>query len=287
MRRRKTFVVQARDYRLSVGERTLLMGILNVTPDSFSGDGVLTQGKDLKAAVRYGLDMVRQGADIIDVGGESSRPGATRISVAEEIKRVVPVIRELSRKINVPISVDTYKPDVASAALDAGASIVNVIKGTPVSERLLRIVLRYRAAIVLMHMRGTPKTMQRHVSYKDVLGEITLEFKKSIEKCIRIGIKRDSIIVDPGIGFAKTAEQNFLIMKNLSMFRELNLPILIGPSRKSFIAKVLNLPAGERLIPTASTVALSVLGGAHIVRVHDVCEMKQSAEIADAVVNAN
>ncbi len=263
------------------------MGILNTTADSFSGDGVWAPGKSPQTAICRGIALAQQGADIIDVGGESTRPGSRRITPQEEIQRIVPVIQGLVKKIRIPISVDTYKPDVAIAALEAGASIVNVIKGTPVSDRIIKVVMRYRAAIVLMHMRGTPRTMQSQVHYKDVLGEIYSELEKSVEKCVGIGIKRESLIVDPGIGFAKTVEQNLLIIKNLSKFRKVNLPVLIGPSRKSFIGKVLDVPVQERLVATASAVALSVLGGAHIVRVHDVLDMKQAAGLADAVLNTN
>jgi dihydropteroate synthase len=279
---RKHFVVSARNLRLELGERTLLMGILNVTLDSFSGDGQI----GVRAAVRRALRMVQEGADIIDVGGESTRPGAGRLGAKVEARRVVPVIREIVQQTGAPVSVDTYKPDVALAALDAGASIVNVVRGTPVSARLLQIVKRFGAAIILMHMRGTPRTMQSRTDYDDVIKDIVDELKKSVEKCLETGIKKESILVDPGIGFAKTAGQSLEIIRRLQEFRILGRPVLIGPSRKSFIGKTLDLPVEKRLIGTAAAVAASIMNGAHIIRVHDVKDMKQVAAMVDAILTA-
>lgn len=283
--RHKDLMIHARDHRLMTGPRTLVMGILNVTPDSFSGDGIWAAEKTVPRAVRQALSMISQGADILDIGGESTRPGAGRVSSKEECRRIVPVIRALSQKTPIPLSVDTCKPEVAEAALDAGASIVNVVQGTAVPPRILKMVLRYRAAIVLMHMRGDPRTMQGKARYRDVLGEISLEIEKSVEKCLETGIKKESIIVDPGICFAKTVEHNLLIIQGLRRLCRLGFPVLIGPSRKSFIGKVLDLPVEKRMIPTASAVALCIMNGARIVRVHDVRAMKQAAGIADAVRN--
>jgi dihydropteroate synthase len=206
------------------------------------------------------------------------------VTVKEEIRRVVPVIRLLSEKTDALISVDTYKSEVAEAALEVGAHIVNVIKGTPVSDKLLRLCRKYQAGIILMHMRGTPRTMQRKTAYRDVLADVIGELKKSVEKCRRFGLNEGAIAVDPGIGFAKTAEQSLTLMNSLPYFAQLGCPVFIGTSRKSFIGKVLGLGAGERLMGTAATVACAVLGGAHVVRVHDVALMKQVARMTDAIV---
>jgi len=258
------------------------MAILNVTPDSFSGDGQL----DVRSAVSRAMRMVREGADIIDVGGESTRPGAERIAAKREVQRVVPVIRAIVKQTGIPVSVDTYKPEVAQAALDAGASIVNVVRGTPVSTRLLQVVKRFGAAVVLMHMRGTPRTMQSRTAYRDVVQDIVDELKKSVEKCRETGIKKESILVDPGLGFAKTAGQNLEIIRRLQEFRVLGRPVLIGPSRKSFIGKTLDLTVEKRLIGTAAVVAASVMNGAQIVRAHDVREVKQVVTMVDAILAA-
>jgi dihydropteroate synthase len=279
---RDRFVVQARHVCLDLGARTCLMGILNVTPDSFSGDGRM----DVPSAVRRALKMIRDGAGIIDIGGESTRPGAMRIGAKTEIKRVVPVIRELVKRSAVPVSIDTSKPEVAIAALEAGAVIVNVVQGTPVSSRLLKAVKRFKAAVILMHIRGTPRTMQTMTDYDDVLKDIVDSLKKSVEKCLESGIKKESIVVDPGIGFAKTVEQNFKIIRRLRDLQALRLPILVGPSRKSFIGKTLDLPVEKRLFGTAAAVAACIMNGAHIVRVHDVKAMQQVASMVDAIVSA-
>jgi dihydropteroate synthase len=258
------------------------MGVLNVTPDSFSGDGEL----DVRGAVLRAVRLVRDGADIIDVGGESTRPGSRRVGDRTEIRRVVPVIRELVRKTGIPVSVDTYKPDVAVAALEAGASIVNVVQGTPVDKRILDVVARFGAAIVLMHIRGTPRTMQTKTDYDDVVKDIVVSLKKSVEKCLESGIKKERIVVDPGIGFAKTVEQNLEVIRRLREMRVLKCPLLIGPSRKSFIGRTLDMPVEKRLIGTAAAVAASIMNGAHIVRVHDVKEMKQVSVLVDAIIQA-
>ncbi|MBI5150474.1 MAG: dihydropteroate synthase [Candidatus Omnitrophica bacterium] len=262
------------------------MAIVNMTPDSFSGDGCLAAGGDaVRKAVGRVRRFIQEGADIIDVGGESSRPGARRISAREEINRVVPLIRELSRRVKIPVSVDTYKPLVARHALDAGATIVNNIMGAKPDPGFLRMVCRYNAAVVLMHMRGTPRTMQKNIRYRDVVREITAALKKSIEKCLEIGIKSDKIIIDPGIGFGKTVEHNLEIIRRLRCFEALKCPVLIGTSRKSFIGKLLHVDQTRRLEGSLATVAASILNGAHIVRVHDVRPTKQVAVMTDAIMN--
>lgn len=260
------------------------MGVVNLTPDSFSGDGRRAQTP--AANVQFALKMVQEGADLIDIGGESTRPGAKPVSLKEEIRRVIPTVELLRKKSPTFISVDTYKPEVVERALEAGADIINNIKGTVLTKSFLGLIKDYGAAIVLMHMRGTPQTMQSHTQYKDLMGDITAELQKSVEKCLSAGIKSDRIIVDPGIGFSKTAEQNLEILRQLRHFQKLNLPVLVGTSRKSFIGKILDTDVSGRLWGTAATVAVSIVNGAHLVRVHDVKAMRQTADMTDAIVTA-
>jgi len=274
----------ARDTVLTLGHETRIMGIVNCTPDSFSGDGKTNTA----TCLRHARKLVREGADIIDIGGESTRPGASRVSPQVEIKRVIPVIDALARKIKIPISVDTYKMEVAHRALDAGASIVNNIKGTQTTAKaFLKMVRDYKAAIVIMHMRGTPLTMQRYAKYKNVVNEVIEEIKISVEKCLEIGIKKDRIIVDPGIGFAKNGDQNLMLINRLNRLNILDCPILLGTSRKSFLGQILNKDVGGRLMGTAATVTAGVVRGAHLVRVHDVKTIKETLTITDAILNAH
>lgn len=283
---RKTFILNARGRRLVLGEQTKVMGVVNLTPDSFSRDGRISrQRNDPASHVAYALRMQREGADIIDIGGESTRPGASVVSAAEEVKRVIPTIGLLRKRSKVFISVDTYKSEVAQYALDAGADIVNNIMGTRMTKSFLTMVRNYGTALVLMHMRGTPQSMQKKTKYKNLITNIIGELRNSLEKCLEIGIKSDKIIIDPGIGFAKTATQNFEILKRLSEFQKLRCPILVGTSRKSFIGKVLDADVSERAWGTAATITASVLNGSHIVRVHDVKEAKQVVMVADAILN--
>jgi len=261
------------------------MGIVNVTPDSFSRDGCLNKRRGKEHANWLARKHIRDGADIIDVGGESTRPGAQYISVKEEINRVVPVIQVLAKKTKIPVSVDTYKAMVAKAALDAGASIINNIMGTKPDESLLKMVKKYDAAIVLMHIRGTPKTMQKNIQYNNLLDDIIASLQKSIEKCLEIGIKSDKIILDPGIGFGKTVDHNLKILNRLKDFKALKFPLLIGTSRKSFIGTVLSREVNHRLIGTIATVTTGILNGAHIVRVHDTKAIKDTVLMTDAVMN--
>ena len=225
--------------------------------------------------------MIGDGADILDVGGESSRPGAQTVSEREEIKRVIPTITLLTKRIKIPVSVDTYKENVAKHALDAGVSIINNIQGVSMSHNFLKMIKNYKAAIVLMHMRGTPKNMQKGISYKNLIREIINELKNSIEKCLEFGIKSDKIIIDPGIGFGKTALHNIEIIKRLNEFCVLKQPILMGTSRKSFIGKILNREPLERLPGTIATVCASIFNGAHIIRAHDIKEMKDVLTLTD------
>lgn len=256
------------------------MGILNVTPDSFSGDGITST----KSAIEYSKKMVKDGADIIDVGGESSRPGAEPISIKEEKERVLPVIERLAKEVAVPISVDTYKSEVAKEALQIGADIVNDITGLKGDKNMAKVVASHDVPIIIMHMKGTPKTMQHNPIYTHLIPEIVEELRKSIDIAREANVNTNKIIIDPGIGFGKTTEHCLQIVKNLREFRALGFPILVGTSRKSFIGNVLNLPVEERMEGTAATVAISIANGADIVRVRDVKEMVRVARMTDAVV---
>ncbi len=263
-------------------ERTVIMGILNVTPDSFS-DGGLYASRE--AAIEHGLQMVADGADVLDIGGESSRPGAEPVPLDEELARVIPVIEALASRSETPISIDTYKPEVAQAALDAGASIINDITGLA-DERMRALAGERKAPTIIMHMRGTPQTMQSDTEYADLISEIMAYFRERIALAVEVGLPEEYIILDPGIGFAKTAEQNMEIIRKLADFKSLGLPILMGTSRKAFIGKALGgLPAPERVFGTAATIALSIQNGANIIRVHDVAPMAQVARMTDAILN--
>jgi dihydropteroate synthase len=259
-------------HRFEWGSRTYLMGIINVTPDSFSGDGL---GADRELAIEQGLRMVREGADMLDVGGESTRPGHQPISVGDEIERTEAVVARLARDADVPISIDTYKLEVAEAAVAAGATIVNDIWGLTRSPALAELASASGCALVLMHNQdGTDYA-------GDLMDEIKLFLRKSIDRALKAGVPRERVLIDPGIGFGKTAEQNWVVMRRLVELRGLGQPILIGTSRKSFIGKLLDLPIDDRVEGTAATVTASVLRGADVVRVHDVREMKRVARVAD------
>ncbi len=263
------------------GSRTYIMGILNVTPDSFSGDGIY---QDADKAVETGERLVQEGADIIDIGGESTRPGAQSVTIEEEIKRVIPVIEKLSKKIKAPISIDTAKSEVARQALDSGASIVNDITGLESDPEMVYIIREFNAKVVLMHIKGTPQTMQNSPEYGNLIKEIKEELRRIIDKAILNGIKKENIIIDPGIGFGKTLKHNLEILNRLSEFKELGMPVLVGPSRKSFIGKITGAEPDNRVFGTAGAVAIAIENGADIVRVHDVKEIKQAVMIADAII---
>jgi len=260
--------------------RTYVMGILNVTPDSFSDGGMFL---DTEKAVRRGVEMVEEGADFIDIGGESTRPGAEVVSLDEELMRVIPVISRLARAVQIPISIDTYKSEVASRALDAGASIVNDISGLHYDQRIADVVAKHKASIVLMHIKGTPKTMQMNTEYQNVVEDICTYLQEGIQLAEDKGIEQ--IFIDPGIGFGKTTEHNLEIIKHLQEFKRFGYPVLVGPSRKSFIGKILDLPTDQRSEGTAVAVAVAIMNGANIVRVHDVKEMKRVAQVADAILH--
>jgi dihydropteroate synthase len=267
---------------LHLGERTLVMGIINVTPDSFSDGGVLL---DPIKAVDAGVRMADEGADILDVGGESTRPGAPPLGAAEERARVLPVIEALAARVSIPIAVDTYKASIADASLEAGAAIVNDVSGLRYDPSLGEVVARRGAAIVLMHMRGRPKDMYQQASYLEVVDEVRDELRQSLAFATGAGIPRDATIIDPGLGFAKEPAHTYEALARLHELAELGRPILSGPSRKSFLSKAVGrtLPASQRDWGTAAAVTASVLAGAHIVRVHAVAEMAQAVRVADEI----
>ncbi len=231
--------------------------------------------------------MVEEGADIIDIGGESSRPGAESVGINEEIKRVVPVIEKLACEVDCPISIDTYKTEVAKEALEAGATIVNDISGLRMDEKMPELVAKTGAPVIIMHMQGTPKTMQKNPHYECVMGEIISFLRKQAEVALKAGVQKDKIIIDPGIGFGKTRDHNLEIMKKFSELKSLGYPILMGTSRKSFIGATLDLPVEDRLEGTAATVVYSVVQGANIIRVHNVKEMARVAKMTDAMLKGN
>ncbi|MFH1564082.1 MAG: dihydropteroate synthase [Nitrospirota bacterium] len=264
-----------------LGKRTFIMGILNVTPDSFSDGG---QYQDVEQAIERGIQMAEEGADIIDIGGESTRPGAVCCSIEKELARVIPVIRGLAKKIDLPISIDTYKAEVARRALEEGAQIVNDISALSFDPKMAQVVAEYKAAVVLMHIQGTPQDMQQNPQYTCVVSEIILYLRERIRTAISAGIEADKIIIDPGIGFGKTVEHNLEILRRLREFKSLGRPILIGTSRKSLIGKILDLPVEQRLEGTLATAVISILNGANIIRVHDVLAMKRVAKMVDATM---
>ncbi len=273
-------ILKCSSYNLELGKRTLIMGILNVTPDSFSDGGLYNR---LDKALDHAEKMVEDGADIIDIGGESSRPGSEPVPENIELERILPVIEKLAKKVNVPLSIDTYKASVARRALDAGACLVNDISALE-DPNMADVLAEYNVPIVLMHKQGTPRDMQVNPSYNSLIPEIIGYLKSRIQIALDRGIQSDQIIIDPGIGFGKTTEHNLEILRKLKEFKSLNKPILIGTSRKSFIGKILDLPIEDRLEGTAATVAIAIANGADIIRVHDVREMKRVALMTDAIV---
>ena len=282
MFRRKNFSLRLPSRTLVLGERTLVMGVLNVTPDSFS-DGGRYLNPD--AAVVRALEIQADGADILDIGGESTRPGSKRISADEELRRILPVLEDLRGQLKIPISVDTTKAEVAEAAAGAGAEIVNdgtALRGDP---RLAEVARRRKLALILMHMRGEPRSMQKGPFARDVMRDVTSGLRAAVARARRAGIEKTQIILDPGIGFGKSYAQNFELLARLPELARLGFPLLVGTSRKAFIGQALGgAPESERAWGTAATVTASILGGAHIVRVHDVAEMAQVARIADGIL---
>ncbi len=273
----KRFQWKLKQRELMVGERTLLMGILNVTPDSFSDGGKYS---DPDRAFAHAVEIEEQGADIIDIGAESTRPGSQRISEAEELRRLIPVLKRLRGKLSIPISVDTYKSAVAEKALEHGAEIVNDPSGILLDPQLPRVVTKYDAGLIVNHMRGTPATWATLPPLKDLMRSISIDLEAALHRARQAGVQKHQLVIDPGLGFGKRREQNSEIIAHLGALRSFDLPILIGPSRKSFLRK-----AQEDLteFATAAAVTASILRGAHIVRIHDVKAMKSVVEVADAI----
>lgn len=270
--------------KITLGRKTMVMGILNVTPDSFSDSGLFSSPQK---AIEHGLAMADEGADIIDIGGESTRPGSRSVPVKIELKRVLPIIEGLTKKIKIPISIDTKKAEVARLAVDFGAEIINDISALNGDKNMAEIIRKTRAAAILMHMRGKPKNMQKgSLAYDNLMGEITDYLKQSSKKALNAGVEKDCIVIDPGIGFGKTPEDNYKIIKDLSELKALGMPVLIGTSRKSFIGKITGGKPDERMEGTAVTVAAAIMNGCHIIRVHDVAAMKKVAAVTDAIVHA-
>ena len=283
-----TYTFELGEHRLIFGKQTLIMGVLNVTPDSFSDGGKFYSFDN---AVAQAERLCADGADILDIGGESTRPFSEPVSAEEEIRRVVPVIEKLVSRTSTPISIDTTKALVARRALDAGASMINDVSALRLDPAMAGLAAAYGVPVILMHMLGTPKTMQVAPAYDDLIGEVRAFFEDVIVAAEKAGILKSNIIIDPGIGFGKTVEHNLALIKHLGKFRVLNVPILIGPSRKAFIRKLLKEETQEDIQPdlpmveigTQAAVAASILNGAHMVRVHNVAETRATVKIIDAI----
>ena len=260
---------------------TLIQGILNITPDSFSDGGRFLEPE--KAFLRA-IKMIEEGADIIDVGGESTRPGSNSISSDEELNRIIPIIERIKKESDCLISVDTYKSSVATEAINSGASIVNDISGLTYDKKMAPLIIEKNIPLILMHMKGKPKTMQQEPYYKDVISEICNFFKVQINKLRKLNFSFDKIILDPGIGFGKTLEHNLLILKNLNIIRKLGHPVAIGTSRKSFIGEILDLPIEDRIEGSISSNIVAIINGANIIRVHDIAEMKKAVFVLDRIL---
>lgn len=269
------------NYKLEFGRKTLIMGIVNVTPDSFSNGGKFF---NLDSAVAGAQRLEEEGADIIDIGGESTRPGAKAVKLAEELRRVIPVIKKVRKKIKVPISIDTRKSKVAQEAIEFGANIINDISGLKHDPNMIKVIKRYKTPLILMHIKGNPRTMQINPHYEDVISEIYTYFEKSILRLTKYGVEEGKIIIDPGIGFGKNLDHNIQILKRLKEFKSLGRPILIGTSRKSFIGAILNLPVDKRLNGTLASCACAIINGADILRVHDVRQVSEVIKIVDCII---
>ncbi|HXI41922.1 MAG TPA: dihydropteroate synthase [Bryobacteraceae bacterium] len=275
---RKPFVWKLKARELKLGERTFIMGVLNVTPDSFSDGGKYV---DPDRAFARAIELDEQGADIIDVGAESTRPGSDRISAAEEIRRLIPVLKRLRGKLTVPVSVDTYKAEVAELAIEHGAEIVNDPSGLTFDPQVAKIVVQHDAGVVLNHMRGRPESWAKLPPMRDMMGTIMRELEATVNRARHAGVDRSRIVIDPGIGFGKRKEQNSEILAQLGKLSSLDLPVLCGPSRKSFLAQQTE---EQTRFATAAAVTACILAGAHLVRVHDVAEMRVATQVADEVL---
>jgi dihydropteroate synthase len=279
---RKAFTLELPDGRnIELGKRTAIVGVLNVTPDSFSDGG---QNFETERAIDRALELESEGADILEIGGESTRPGAARIPVREELERVIPVLRGLAGRLQIPIAIDTYKSEVAAAATTEGASIINDVSALRFDPALADVAARVGTPLILMHMRGEPANMQKITPSPDIFAEIDADLDKGIRLAESRGVKRSQLIVDPGIGFGKTLEQNLAIINHLDRFESFGLPLMIGTSRKSFIGKLTGRDASDRFLGTAASVAASIIRGAHLVRVHDVRQMVEVARVTDALL---
>jgi dihydropteroate synthase len=287
MNRRKLFRLKLNSRTLVLGERTLIMGVLNVTPDSFSDGGKYL---DAESAIEHALEMECAGADLLDIGGESTRPGSTGVPTKEELPRVLPVLQGLRGVLKIPISIDTQKSEVAEAALDAGAQIINDISGLKNDPRIAKVAARRGVPLILMHMRGEPGTMQKVPFARDVMKDVLQGLRISVGIARKAGVAKSQIILDPGIGFGKSFAQNFELLQKLPQLAKLGYPLVVGTSRKGFLGATLApegkpAPPEQRIWGTAATVTASILNGAHIVRVHDVAEMVQVARVTDCLLN--
>ncbi|HZR45340.1 MAG TPA: dihydropteroate synthase [Candidatus Manganitrophaceae bacterium] len=280
LRSKPTGVWHCGPYRLNYRKRPQLMGILNVTPDSFSDGGRFF---DVQKAIDQAVRMEEAGADLIDIGGESTRPGASPVSLEEESRRVLPVIEKLALRVKVPLSIDTTKSEVAKRAIEAGASIINDVSGFTRDPEMFPVAATGKAGLVIMHARGTPQTMQRNPRYRNLIEEVRLFLSRQLQKAAAHGIPINRIAIDPGIGFGKTADHNLKILHRLDRFADLGAPVMVGPSRKSFIGRALDLPPAERLEGTAAAVAIAVFQGANILRVHDVASLARVIRVAHAI----
>ena len=286
-----SYILDCRPKPIELGKTTKIMGIVNVTPDSFSDGGDFYQTDN---AIRHGIMLYEQGADILDIGGESTRPFSEEITIDEELRRVIPVIEGLSKKVPIPISIDTTKSAIAYQAIDAGATMVNDISSFRTDAAMAEVVAKYDVPVILMHMKGTPKTMQIDPVYEDLMGEICAFLTEIMELAVQKGIKKTKLVIDPGIGFGKTFADNLVVLNNLHLFHDLGVPLLVGSSRKKFIRNLLSESGEEDIDPksaqvetgTQATVTAAVLNGAHIVRVHDVASTKATVKIADAIKNS-
>lgn len=270
-----------KEYELPLHERTLIMGVLNITPDSFFDGG---RYYDPERAIARAKEMVGQGADIIDIGGESTRPGAEPVQEDTELSRILPVIRGLAGKIKIPISIDTYKSGIAAKALEEGAALVNDISGFHFDSKMPQVVAEFQVPVVVMHTAGRPKTMQQEACYKELINDIIGYLQEAIQLGLAAGISPDNFIIDPGLGFGKTPADNLRLLRELPRFKTLGRPIMIGASRKSFIGKVLGLPLEERLEGSLAAAAIAIFNGANIIRTHDLKETKRVASIVDAIL---
>ena len=271
-------------HSLNLDAKTHLMGILNITPDSFYDGG---KYYSLSRAEIRAREIEEEGADIIDIGGVSTRPGSNAPAPEEEIERVIPLIKRIIKKINIPVSIDTYRAEVAKKALDLGVNIVNDVTALRGDVKMAETVAKYNVPVILMHMKGKPLTMQKAPHYKNVISEIIKFLKKQIDFAVSMGIKQNNILIDPGIGFGKRLEDNLKIIKNLDKFKNLKKPVVLGVSRKSFVGAVLDLPTEERLLGSAASVTAAIMNGAKILRVHDIREMSQVIKMTDAIMKSN